>query len=77
MKNLTVNQLLNDDDKKYITEKILNEDIDDILLIYKDTKTHSIQYATTITDWTIVFGTLDIAGILLKEQFDIDSGSKN
>lgn len=67
--NLTVAKLLHEDTLRALAEKIISEDIDNIILIYRDKREKRISWETTISEWASVFGAMEMVKRLMVEDW--------
>lgn len=69
--NVTVQKILDQEELKDIADKIVSEDIDNIILIYRDVKEKSVCWVTTIKQWATIFGSLEMIHELMLEDWEI------
>lgn len=68
--NVTVHKILDNEELKDIADEIISEDVDNIILIYRNTKDKSIHYATTVKEWATVFGSMDMIHALMLDEWE-------
>lgn len=68
--NLTIRRILDKEELKDFADRIVSEDIDNILIIYRDVKNKSINWATTINEWARILGSLDMVHVLMMEAWE-------
>ncbi len=68
---LTVEKLLGREGLKDLANKIVNEDVDDVILIYRNKKSGSLCWATIIADWAVLFGSMDMTQMMMREDWEI------
>ncbi len=68
---LTVGKILDKEQLKDLADKIVSEDIDNIILVYTDKQNKTVTYATTIKQWAIVFGSLEMVHHLMMEEWEV------
>jgi hypothetical protein len=71
--NVTVKKILDKEALKDIADKIVGEDIDHIIVIYRDIKTHTIQWGTTMDEWSSVIGSIDMANNMIFREWHNES----
>ncbi len=67
---LTVQKILDGEELKDFAEMILSGEIDNLVLIYRNPKDGSVHWATNIKQWSMVFGSLDMAQVLMHEEWE-------
>lgn len=67
---LTVQKILDGEELKDFAEMILSGGIDNLVLIYRSPKDNSVHWATNIKQWAMVFGSLDMAQVLMHEEWE-------
>lgn len=67
---LTVQKILDKEELKDFAERIVSEDIDNVIIIYRDAKENSIHWATTIKEWAMVFGSLSMVHTLILGDWE-------
>lgn len=73
---VTVEKLLSEDDLKNLADMIVGDEIDNIIIIYRDKKAEGLRWATTARSWATVFGSMKMAQILMEEEW-IGMGGDN
>jgi hypothetical protein len=71
MKNDTVENILKEDNLNQIASKIVDKEIDNIIIIYKDKVDNKLKYATTCDSYATIYGEIVIAKYLVDDEFDI------
>ena len=67
--NLTIKKLLDNDHLKQLADKIISEDIDSLIIIYRDKTDSNMHWDTTIDTYAELFGSLRMADDLIYEEW--------
>jgi len=67
--NLTVRKLLDDDHLRELASKIVSEDMDNIVLIYRSKTDNILHWDTTIKDYPMLFGCLRMIDDLIFDEW--------
>ncbi len=69
---VTIGNLLDEDTKKQIVDKIINNDFTDVIIIYREKKTNTLKWDTTIEDWPLMLGLTEILSDLVRDEYAMD-----
>lgn len=72
--NVTIKQILDKEALKDLADKIVNEDVDKIIVVYRDKTDRAICWATTISEWATIFGEMYMAHDLMDEEWRNQNG---
>ncbi len=67
---MTVEKILRREELKDFADKVVSEDIDNIILIYRGKKNGSLVWTTTIKQWALIFGEMEMANHLMHMDWD-------
>ena len=65
----SVTKILDQECLKDLADKIINEDVEEVIVIYHDKADNCLTYGTNIKEWAKVFGSMDMAGELMHEDW--------
>ena len=65
---LTVKKILDADQLKWLADMIVGEEIDNIVIVYRDKKNHFIDWATTLCDYPTILGELSLADDMIRQE---------
>ncbi len=64
---ITIQKILDRELLKDLANQMVDETITDVIVIYRDPKTKSIVWNTTIDDFPLLFGIMEITQCLIRE----------
>lgn len=74
---LTVQKILDKEELKDLADKIVSEDIDNIILIYHNVKDNKICYATTVKGWATIFGEMEMIHQAMLDSWEYQSDEED
>lgn len=70
---ITITKLLNEDELKQIADNLVSGEIDNIIVIYRIKDTNSINWMSSISEWSRTIGEVVIAEMMIKDEWSIQA----